>query len=94
MRAASPLGEAPARRRVMRERLPGQSVYGIQRQGHSSSGPSGHLPPRGKAKSPPILAHFPALCPANTNTKPRRGYLRGFVHRGVGKYIKVSECLD
>lgn len=47
---ASPLGEAPARRRVMRERLPGQSVYGIQRQGRPSSGPSGHLsPPWGKA---------------------------------------------
>lgn len=46
---ASPLGEAPARRRVMRERLPGQSVYEIQRQGRSSSGPSGHLPLWGKA---------------------------------------------
>ena len=25
---------------------------------------------------------------ADANTKPRRGYLRSFVHRGVGKYIK------
>ena len=50
------------------------------------------IPPRGHL--PPIFAHFSSICPTYTNTKPRRGYLRGFVHRGVGKYIKVSECLD
>jgi len=56
--------------------------------------PCGPPSPAEEGKKPPILAHLPALCLANTNTKPRRGYLQGSVHRGVGKYIKVSECLD